>query len=74
MSLAVARPIFPGGPSRVPGACSPSTRFPGFGGALYGAGSPRLTIEAPYYLPEAHNVLHQVTALQQAPKLYLDKE
>lgn len=37
-------------------------------------GSPQLTIEAAYYLPEAHNVLCQPTALQQAPKLYLDKE
>lgn len=37
-------------------------------------GSPRLTIEAAYYLPDAHNVLCQPTALQQAPKLYLDKE
>lgn len=66
--------IFSGGPSWVQGACSPSAHFPGLERAFYGVGSPRLTIEAAYYLPEAHNVLHQVTALQQAPKLYLDKE
>lgn len=70
----LAQMVFSGGPSRVQGACSPSERFPGLWRVFYGVGSPRLTIEAAYYLPEAHNVLHQVTALQQAPKLYLDKE
>ena len=48
--------------------------LPVFHGAFYGAGSPRLTIEAAYYLPEARNVLQRLTALRQAPKLYLDKE
>lgn len=59
----LAQTIFAGGPSRVQGTGSPSAHLPGLGRAFYGAGSPRLTIEAAYYLPEAHNVLYQVTAL-----------
>lgn len=59
--------IASGGPSPVQGLCSLSAHFPGFRGAFYGAGSLRLAIEAAYYLPEAHNVLYQVTALQQSP-------
>lgn len=58
--------IFSGGLSSAHGPCCLHIS-PGSIRAFYGAGSPRLTIEAAYYLPEAHNVLYQVTALQQSP-------
>lgn len=66
--------IFSGGWTSVRGLSPLSAHFPVSGRAFYEVGSLRLTSEAGYYLPEAYNVLHQVTALQQAPKLYLDKE
>lgn len=66
--------IFSGSPSPAQSPSSASVHPLVFHGAFYEAGSPRLTIEAAYYLLEAHNVLQRVTALRQAPKLYLDKE